>query len=488
MMATHRSCGCTRRMFLARTGAATLGLGLSTAFPLCGGMAAGALSLSIRGAGPASTYIPRMKAACVRRKGEYGMRWPGAVYDGEAARKRYFEEAASAAKTLGIAMDIRPEPLYSLEEGEQWIAQSENEKLDGLLLLLLDRQEHAWPTAARVLDSAIPAVIFSPVGTSFTTNTAPLAAKPGAYICSTDSFQQAAYGLKMIWAGTKLRETRFVVIKGTERREEKLAPFGTKLRYVPADLFLEIYRETPVTAEIEAIASEYLEAAERVSGPTREDVINGVKSFVVARTLLEREEADAITMDCLGALGKTAVSLPCIAWSRMLDYGIPAACEADIEACICHALVQYLFNRPGFQQDPVADTGNDCLIGAHCTCATRLNGIDAPPEPFFLSYHHGNRDAVPVPHWKSGQRVTVLDILLNRGPGAPPQMLISAGEVVDNVAVPPAGGCVVSVRIKLDGERDLLAMPGFHQLFFYGDFKKELLAYSRLYGLDAQVV
>ena len=55
----------------------------------------------------------------------------------------------------------------------------------------------------------------------------------------------------------------------------------------------------------------------------------------------EREEGDGITMDCLGALGRSKVSLPCIAWSRMLDDGIPAACEADMGAALTHAVVQF---------------------------------------------------------------------------------------------------------------------------------------------------
>jgi len=68
--------------------------------------------------------------------------------------------------------------------------------------------------------------------------------------------------------------------------------------------------------------------------------------------------------------------------------------------------------KPGFQQDPVAETARGCLIGAHCMCPTRLAGFDQPPEPYFLSYHHGKRDAVPVPRWKLGQRVTIAELVV----------------------------------------------------------------------------
>jgi hypothetical protein len=33
----------------------------------------------------------------------------------------------------------------------------------------------------------------------------------------------------------------------------------------------------------------------------------------------------------------------------------------------------------------------------------------------------------------------------------------------------------------------LLTYPGFHQLFFYGDFKKELLAYCQLFQIEPLV-
>jgi hypothetical protein len=192
-------------------------------------------------------------------------------------------------------------------------------------------------------------------------------------------------------------------------------------------------------------------------------------------------------MDCLGALGASKISLPCIAWSRMNDDGIPAACEADLGALASHIFVQALFDRPGFQQDPVPDTTCDAIIGAHCSCPTRLSGFDGPEEPFDLLHHHGNRDAVPRPLWKVGQQITCLDVLPSDGT-TPTELLVSVGTVMDNLDVPPAGGCVVSVMVKFDNVSDVLAYPGFHQVFFYGDFKRELVQFCRLYGLEPLVV
>ena len=463
-----------RRRFLISTAAAPL----AWLFPR-GLSAAG--DRPARPCGPGAGYVPRVAAAFVRRREDYGMLWPGAIFDGEAALANYRRQAEAACAELGISLEMRPAPLYSEAEADGWLQQARRNQADGLLVILLDRQRHAWPTAAKAADAGLPAVIFAPIGAAFTTNTAPLARREGILIASTDDFRQAALGLKMIKAGARLREMRFVVLRGDVRREERLAHFGTRLRYLPARTFLDEYERTEIDDLARRIASRYLRHATAIRGPSEQDVLNGVRSYLVARNILEREEADGITMDCLGALGRTNVSLPCISWSSMLDDGVPAACEADLGAAVTHALVQFLFDRPGFQQDPVPETARNCLVGAHCTCPTRLRGFAQPPEPYFLSYHHGKRDAVPVPQWTVGERVTVADILLPGEEGPEPRMLISTGTVVDNVSVPPSGGCVVSVMVELDGRPDLLDYPGFHQIFFYGDFKNELAAWCRLY-------
>jgi len=115
-----------------------------------------------------------------------------------------------------------------------------------------------------------------------------------------------------------------------------------------------------------------------------------------------------------------------------------------------------------------------------------LRGIEKEPEPYHLSHHHGSRDAVPVPRWRLGQKMTSADIILEDG--SEPQMIVSTGTVVDNVAVPPAGGCVVSVMVELDGVDDYLTYPGFHQIFFYGEYKRELKNYCKLFDIAPVLV
>jgi hypothetical protein len=481
------NCNCSsgRREFIKKSAMITAGVFFASNFSIYA-RRKGLVNPATQKYGPASGYVPKVKAAFVRRKGEYGMLWPGAVYDGEEARNKYSEELRKAAGALSLSLDIRDTPIYSPVEADEWLKQAKESKADGLFVLLLDRQEHAWPTAQKSAESGIPAVIFSPLGTSFTTNTVNLAGQPGCVVYSTNDFNQAVYGLRMLKAGARMKRSRCVVISGNVRKETILTPdTGITLQYVPADTFINIYRTMPVNAEVIKMADDYIKKAKDMRLATRQDVINGIKSYLVAEKLLADEKADAISMDCLNALGKTEVSLPCISWSRMNDDGIPAVCEADAPAIAAHIIIQYLFDRPGFQQDPVADTSDDTLIGAHCSCPTRLNGFNNPPEPFELIHHHGNRDAVPRTIWKKGQRITLLDFMPAKERS---QLLFATGTVVDNLSVPPSGGCVVSVKYKMDGGQDVLSFPGMHQFFFYGDYKKELKEFCQLYNFEARIV
>ncbi len=474
--------GMNRRRFLAATAAGTAAM-WSPTWALAGETA----SERIRQCGPAAQCTPRIKSCFVRRREAYGMWWPGQIYDGRAAQENDTALIQQAAQKLRFQLDLRPEPIYSLDEMAAWLAEAKDQQVDGLLVVLLDRQQHAWPSASLAIDSSVRTVVFAPIGTAFTTNTVDLAAKTGCLIASTDNFAQVEYGLKMLCAAARLAVTRCIVLAGDQRSETRLPDLGIELRYVPAQDFLNEYQRTPVDEQVRTMATEMIQAARRMLGASPDDVINGIKSYLVAKRILEREEGDAISMDCLGALGQSEVSLPCIAWSRMNDDGIPAACEADQGAIATHCVIQYLFDRPGFQQDPVPETTRDAIIGAHCSCPTRLHGFDCPSEPYDIQHHHGLRDATARTLWTPGQRVTCSDVLLANAQD-PTRMLISTGNVLENIAVPPAGGCVVSVMVKFDRAAEVLAFPGFHQLFCYGDYQRELVQFCRLMKIEPVVV
>ena len=174
---------------------------------------------------------------------------------------------------------------------------------------------------------------------------------------------------------------------------------------------------------------------------------------------------------------------PCLAWSRLNDELSVGACEADWNAAISLRLNALLNKRPGFMQDPAPNTVNNTLMGAHCSCATKLNGPDKPHEPFILRTHSEPDNGVATQVlWRIGQEVTVMKF---NGPGS---IILGTGRVVANIDTPPSGGCRTSVELEMDDVADCRDCKGFHQLFIYGKLDQQFKAYAQLAGIEVEPV
>ena len=125
--------GCSRRDFINKSSLLTAGTLIMSNLNVYSSSKKVVIP-SVRSYGAASGYVPQIRAAFVRRKEEYGMWWPGDIYDGEAARRKYTEELSKEAKVLGVGLDIRPNPIYSLEEADEWLAESKASQADGLMV------------------------------------------------------------------------------------------------------------------------------------------------------------------------------------------------------------------------------------------------------------------------------------------------------------------------------------------------------------------
>jgi hypothetical protein len=321
-------------------------------------------------------------------------------------------------------------------------------------------------------------VIFAPIGAAFTTNVRPLARKQGVFLISSLDFNEVRYGLKMIKAAKQMRDSRLVVLRGREAKESAVSNLGATLRILPVQTFVRMYNETKVTDQVRDIAKYYTSHARKVVEPSQEDMLNSAKTYVVARNIIEEQNADAITMDCLGPASRREIPVPCLAWAKLNDEGMPAGCEADIYPNLTLMLVRYLFDKPGFQQDPVPETVQDALIGSHCVCATKLDGFSKPPAEFNIRSHHSDTGVTVRPIWQKGRRLTIAQLT------APTKMIISSGTVLNNVYTPPAGGCRTAVSVKLDKCSDVTQYPGFHQIFFYGDHARDLRHYCQMFGIE----
>jgi len=372
----------------------------------------------LRGVGGAQTRAstetssdrPEVSVAYLRPKEKYWLGWPGTSWDPDAFMKKSRALVEQYAGENEVRVSFEPQPLYDAAAAEQFIARLKAEKPDGAIVIPLHMER--WPMIEEIAKSGIPTVIFAALGTSFTGHIQKISRLPGVYLASTADFdlKPVRFGLKMIRTAHKVRDTKIAVLAGNETREQILEPFGLKLHYLPRRRFPETLRTVENTAQVQAIAAEYRDAALKVVEPSEQDLINAAKNYVASLRIMEEEGCQGITMDCLGLVKDRQIPCPpCLAWSKLLDVGIPAICEADINAVMSHTLCCHLLDKPGFQQDPVPETVSNTFIGAHCVSPTRLDGYDKRRAPFILRSHAESNLGVSLQVlWEPGRPVTIM--------------------------------------------------------------------------------
>ena len=421
----------------------------------------------------------RVIGAVVRRPPPYWLGWPGTAYDVEGHRKEYMLQSADAAQRVGITLTHVEQILEDDEAVDAFVARITAEKPHAVLLIL--QHFEVWGQVDRIAKAGIPTIVFSPIGMAFTGHVLEISRRPGVHVISSLEMGAVEQALRMARAKKQLSTSRLLVVAGNERKEEVLDGLGTAVRYVPRDTMHELFEKMPVTDEVREVARDMKKGAKKVVEPTDDDLLNSARSFVTAKRLAKDEGANAITSDCLGMVSSRVVPTPpCMAATMFQDAGITYGCEADVYGAMSLMLTSYLFDKPGFMNDPVPETYKNVLIAAHCTSGTRLHGFDAEPEPYILRSHsESNLGVATQVLWKRGQKVTLVRFT------GPSEVIVDTGTVVANVNTPPAGGCRTSIEIDMDRIEDVRDVKGFHQVVFYGNHKRDVEAFCQMYGLKA---
>ena len=470
----------TRREMLGVTGA---GLAMSLAAPMILNAAEGAAANSE----PDDPL--RVRVVFAHQKEKQWLGWPGSFWDPEPFTAKSKALVEQFAKQLEMKVVFEPEPIHEAAEIEAFVKKVRAERPHGVIVFPMNADEFINRNIDKLAQSGVPTVIFGFLGTfhtGFADAVVPVARRTGVYLPLSSDFElgPVQFGMKMIQTAYRLRRTKVAVLRGNETAERKLEPLGITLRILPRRRFPETLKTIEETPEVVAMAEEYAKTAKKVIEPTRADLINAAKNYFASMKIMEEEGCQGITMDCLGLVGNREIPTPpCLAWSRMLDSGRSGVCEADINAVMSHELCLKLLDKPGFQQDPVPETEHGTLIGAHCVCATKLNGWDKPAEPFLLRSHSESNIGVAVQVlWRPGQAVTIMQM------EGPAKMLLGKGRVLRNHDTPPAGGCRTSVELEIDGPQDPCDTKGFHQLFIYGDYVRQFKAYAQMYGIACEPI
>jgi hypothetical protein len=463
--------GLSRRGFLASAGA----WGVAAKIGLFD------FATSLFAAEAPSAKKPVVLAAFIRPNVDgYWMGWPGAAYDIKARQADYTKTLTEAANKFGIQLEVKSEPLDTDAAVGGFLDQLKAQPPDGLMLVSMSLNQ-SWPHLDNIAKSRgkIPMIVFSPMGTSFTGHLQGTRNIDGVYVAATQDVDWLTFGMRMFKTISEMRNSRLCIVAGDKVEDRKLDVIGTTLHYIPRNRFPEEFRKVDETDQVRAIADFYTKSARKIVEPKKEDILNAAKNYVVAKRIMEAENCQGISVDCLPLVESRLIPCPpCIAWLRLNDEGSVGACEADWNSAISMRLTSLLFERPGFMQDPAPNTVNNTLMGAHCSCPTKLDGFDKPAEPFILRSHsESNTGVAPQVLWRIGQKVTIMKF---EGPGT---IILGTGKVLRNIETPPSGGCRTSVELELDNMADSRDTKGFHQLFIYGNLEPGFKAYCQLAGI-----
>ena len=465
----RRAEGMGRRQFLAAAAGVPLGLGV------LGRVLAAAGEPPARPAKKPAV----VKVGYLRPRGAVGGGWPGHGYDINASCKEYTTRLQAMGKELGMQVAIGPESaVYDEAAAGKLVASVKATKPDAILLVPIGLG--MWGSAYKIIRqvAGTPALVFSPVGTSFTMHTTPLATRPGVHLEAGCDIGVMRRGLELVKTASAIKQSTVLVFKRSARKDEvPYGKLGARLRYVASSDYIAAYRKQAASDEVRRIAKDYAARAKAVRELNTQRLLDAVRHYFTCRQLLAQHGADGLSSDCLPYVG--TIGTPCLAFSQLMDEGIPAGCEADVGSVMTMVLIHNLLGRPGFMADPLVDTERNLWANAHCTCPTRLGGFGGEAEPFVLRPHHSGAGVAVQTLWRVGQAITLARFQ------KPEMLLVDRATVKHNYESPPSGACLTNVGAVVEGAEDNPhKVGGFHVVQFYGDHVRKLRAFCHLYGIE----
>lgn len=416
----------------------------------------------------------------LRKEGYWS--WPGSSFDAEGRQKQYTARLREMAAKLALDLALEEKPLDDAASVSRFIEQVKASKPDGLLLIPFKKSH--WTHVVQIVEQTqIPAVVLATLGVLLVDQIKILYRRPGVYLISAlDDLDAVTWGMKMIQTARWMKDARLLNIIGTKNATRTVPHLGTEVRTIPHARFVEEFQRTADDAAVKALARSYRQRAKKIVEPSAEDIQQAAKTYFVFKRLLAAKQADAVMMECLAGLRIPHKHVPpCMGFMSLRDEGIPAGCQSDLNATLTMMIVEKLLGMPGFQQNAAMNTERNLYFGAHCTCPSRMRGVNAPPEPFILRNHaEAGWGCVPQVLFTKGQEVTMALYLS----GAKPQMLLYTGKVVDCPPCPPAGGCRTNVEMTINEVCDVCDVKGMHQIIFYGNHAKRLRAFCQLHGIE----
>jgi hypothetical protein len=301
---------------------------------------------------------------------------------------------------------------------------------------------------------------------------------PSAEPCKDDPLRTADVGRCL----EGMKRAKLVVVGQPMQKKEAIRQIasllGIEVMPIGYPEFAAAYEKTDREQAL-ALTGRWKSAARQIALDDPDGTLEkSARSYLAQKALLERYQAEGITINCLGGFyGGKLSAYPCLGFVELLDAGLIGACEADLLSSATMIAVKHLAGRPGYISDPVLDTARRQIIYAHCVATTKPFGPGSASNPFEILTHSEDRRGASVRSFLPlGYKVTTLKIHTGRR-----EILCHRAKAVANVVIDRA--CRTKLACEVEGDMEKLFtfwdQYSWHRVTFYGDLwepVKELAA------------
>jgi hypothetical protein len=244
--------------------------------------------------------------------------------------------------------------------------------------------------------------------------------------------------------------------------------------------------------------------AAKIVEPTDESILKACRMYVLLRSIVDKENLSAISIDCLSFSfdAQPILPLPCIGYTRLRDEGVAAPCEADVCMLLSSMLLQEISGKSSFFHNvSEVNIEKSYTVLRHCVAPIKLLGAGEKPLPFNLRDYHGfGRDVVPEVEFPVGLEITMggfskdlKSFLLWPGriqPGIMDTDTPSFANVPENAPATMKNMrrfCSNRAEVKIkDAEVFLESIAGIHQVMIAGSYVKPI--HDALMRMNVKVI
>jgi L-fucose isomerase-like protein len=208
---------------------------------------------------------------------------------------------------------------------------------------------------------------------------------------------------------------------------------------------LTLYKEYQQVSRSDAedVAKRIVDGIGKLKEPSYETVVEATRIYLAAKKIVEKETLDALAIKCFEII-PVVNNTACLMVSKLVDEGVIAGCEGDLNATVSMILLNYLTDQPVWLANPASvDYERNTLTLAHCTVGTSLI---SDPEKIVLRTHFESGRGISIQGPVKKGKVTLIRL------GGPrlDKMMILSGQIVDT-DMNYGYMCRTQVEIELNG-------------------------------------